>query len=378
LVASALSITYAFSKFFSGVIADRSNPRFFMAIGLIMTGVVNILFGMGSSILFFAIVWGLNGFFQGFGAPPCARLMVHWYAKSERGRWWAAWNTAHNIGGWGIAILAAYCADHWGWRYGLYVPGALCIVGGLFLMERLRDTPESLGLPSVERFSGEAHEETVAKLGAREALYRYVLANPLIWLSAFSYFFLYIMRTAVNDWTLLYFVKEKGYSKTAAGVCVSWFEIGGFFGSLAAGFLSDGIFRGRRGPVNAIFMAGIGVTMLALWTFPQSSPLVDSLLVFASGFFIFGPQLLIGMAAAELAHKQAAGAATGFAGFFGYLGSAVAGYPVGKILMHLGWDGFFMGLIACSGIGVLLLLPMWGVRTGEASPGEAEANAALV
>ena len=85
ILGSVLSITYGISKFGSGVLVDRTNPRYMMAIGLMLTGVFNICFGFSSSILFFAIFWGLNGLFQGFGAPPCAVFLTRWYSHSERG-----------------------------------------------------------------------------------------------------------------------------------------------------------------------------------------------------------------------------------------------------------------------------------------------------
>lgn len=66
ILGSILSITYGLSKFLSGMLSDRSNPRFFMATGLILTGVFNICFGLTSSLLMFAIFWGLNGVFQGW------------------------------------------------------------------------------------------------------------------------------------------------------------------------------------------------------------------------------------------------------------------------------------------------------------------------
>ncbi len=98
ILGSILSITYGMSKFLSGILADKSNPRYFMAIGLILTGILNIFFGLSSSILFFGIFWGLNGWFQGWGSPPCARLLTHWYSQTERGSWWGFWNTSHGVG----------------------------------------------------------------------------------------------------------------------------------------------------------------------------------------------------------------------------------------------------------------------------------------
>jgi OPA family sugar phosphate sensor protein UhpC-like MFS transporter len=104
LLATLFYITYGLSKFFSGIVSDHSNARYFMGFGLIATGVVNILFGFSTSLWAFAL-WALNAFFQGWGAPVCARLLTTWYSRNERGGWWAIWNTAHNVGGALIPIV---------------------------------------------------------------------------------------------------------------------------------------------------------------------------------------------------------------------------------------------------------------------------------
>ncbi len=366
ILGSILSITYGMSKFLSGILADKSNPRYFMAIGLILTGVLNILFGLTSSLLFFAIFWGLNGWFQGWGWPPCARLLTHWYSQKERGTWWGFWNSSHSVGGALIPLLAAFCAEYWGWRYAMYVPGILCIGVGLFVINRLRDTPQSLGLPSIEKFRDDypsAKHEKEKELPMKEILFKYVLTNKYIWLLAISYFFVYIIRTGINDWSVLYLVETKGYSLLTAGACVFWFEIGGVFGSLVAGMASDRIFKGRRGPINVLFSLAVIFAVGALWLSPPGVPLLDFAIMFAIGFLIFGPQMLIGMAAAELSHKKAAGSATGFVGWIAYLGAATAGYPLGKMTQEFGWFGFFVCLAICGGISVTLLLPMWGVKS---------------
>lgn len=156
LLGTILSLTYGASKFLSGILGDKSNPRYFMSIGLILTGIFNICFGASSLWISFAIFWGLNGWFQGWGWPGCAKLLTHWYSQSERGRWWSIWNTSHNLGGALIPLLVAVCVEISGWRFAMYVSGSLCILVGLFLINRLRDTPQSLGLPPIERFKNEA------------------------------------------------------------------------------------------------------------------------------------------------------------------------------------------------------------------------------
>ena len=94
----------------------------------------------------------LNGVFQGWGWPPCAKLLTHWYSQRERGRWWGGWNTCHNVGGALIPIIAGVSAQYWGWQAAMIIPGILGIVMGTLLMNRLRDTPETLGLPTIEDY----------------------------------------------------------------------------------------------------------------------------------------------------------------------------------------------------------------------------------
>jgi MFS transporter, OPA family, sugar phosphate sensor protein UhpC len=365
MLASIFSITYGISKFASGIISDRSNPRYFMAVGLILTGVFNICFGMASSIFLFALFWGFNGWFQGFGWPPCARFLTHWYSHNERGSWWSTWNVSHNVGAFIIPWIVGACLHFFGWRYAMYVPGVLCIMMGLFLINRLRDTPQSLGLPSIEKFRNDYSDSNKdveeRELTTKEILVEYVLLNPYIWLLAVASFFVYFVRTGINDWTALFLLETKGYSQIGANGCVSLFEVGGFFGSLFAGWFSDRIFGAKRGPVNVLFAVGMFSSILLFWSIPPGYMWLDSLSMFLIGFCIFGPQMLIGVAAAELSHKKAAATSTGFAGCFAYMGAAIAGYPLGKITQEIGWNGFFWSLAICCAISVLLLIPMWGV-----------------
>lgn len=367
ILASTLSITYGVSKFASGILGDRSNPRYFMAIGLILTGVLNICFGMSSSILFFALFWGLNGWFQGFGWPGCARLLTHWYSHSERGRWWSVWNISHNAGGAIIPLLAAWAAYYFGWRYAMYIPGGICILGGLFLINRLRDTPQSLGLPSIEEWRNDYDTtERVAsfeekELSTKEALMDYVLKNPYIWLLAFAGFFIYIIRQAFNDWTQLYLIQDKGYDQLSGGFSLTLFEMGGLVGSLFAGWFSDRFTKGRRGPVNILFSLGLLGSTLFFWLAPWHVSFADYLSVFMIGFFVFGPQMLIGLAAAELSHKKAAATATGLVGLVSYIGAAISGYPLGKIADVWGWDGFFVATSSCCVLATIFLIPTWNI-----------------
>ncbi|KFA96448.1 MFS transporter [Vibrio sp. ER1A] len=354
-------LMYGLSKFVSGIISDRSNPRYFMGIGLIASGVVNIVFGLSSSLFVLASLWILNAWFQGWGWPSCSKLLTTWYSRTERGFFWSLWNTAHNVGGAMIPLLVGFLTFHYSWREGFIIPGVISVLIGLFLCWRLRDKPTSMGLPTVGQWRNDklelAQENDGVGLKPKQILWSYVLNNKYIWLLAFSYILVYIVRTAINDWGNLYLTEQHHYSLINANASVSLFEVGGFVGSLVAGWGSDKLFGGNRGPMNLIFAMGIFLSVAALWLMPLTNFVFQSAGFFTIGFFVFGPQMLIGMAAAECSHKDSAGAATGFVGLFAYMGAALAGYPLAMVLEQFHWTGFFVVISVCSAVIGLLLLP---------------------
>lgn len=79
---------------------------------------------------------------------------------------------------------------------------------------------------------------------------------------------------------------------------------------------------------------------------------------FSIGFFVFGPQMLIGLAATEYCHKNAAGTVTGYLGLYAYLGAAIAGWPLSQVMAHYGWTGMFVLLTSAAALMGLLLMPL--------------------
>ena len=72
------AIAYGIGKFVLGAWSDRSNPRYFMPAGLLVTALCNFLFGAVSSYGVHLALWTLNGVAQGMGWAPCGRSLGHW------------------------------------------------------------------------------------------------------------------------------------------------------------------------------------------------------------------------------------------------------------------------------------------------------------
>lgn len=365
LILSLFSVLYGLGKFLNGMLADRANPRFFMSLGLIGAALTNVFFGLSSSLLFFGLFWIMNAWFQSMGWPPCARMLTHWYSPRELGTMWGLWNSSHQFGGAGILILAGFLIGTYGWRSAFMVPALIAVAVAVILMLFLRDTPQSVGLPPVEEYRGEkkpAKDEEESDESFKDILFNDVLKNKFIWCLCLANFFVYIVRIGVLDWAPTFLVEVKGSSLGKAGLKVAGFEIAGIMGAIAAGWMSDRIFNGRRGPANVLFMLALIVCLLYFWKIPAGNGWLDAAALVGVGFLVYGPQMLVGVAAADFASKKAAATATGLTGTFGYLGSTACGLGTGLIVDRWGWDGGFVFFIGSAVIGTVLFLLTWSQR----------------
>ncbi|WP_461537679.1 MFS transporter family glucose-6-phosphate receptor UhpC [Spongorhabdus nitratireducens] len=361
LIGTLFYFIYGLSKFVSGLLSDHANPRYFMAIGLFITGVLNILLGLSASLIVFAAIWSISAFFQGWGWPPCSKVLNCWYSRTERGFWWGLWNTTQSVGGTIAPVFLGWLVMILSWQYGLGAAGLLAILVSFFIVYRVRDKPETMGLPTVGQWRNDqqeiAHEQEGLGLSNKEILLQYVLNNKMLWLLGLAYILVFIVKTAISDWGNLYLIETHGYSLLEANSALSASEIGGLIGCLVAGWGSDWWFQGNRGPMNSIFAIGVCIAVFGLWMIPDAGFIAQIALFFIFGFFIYGPHMLIGIAAIECSHKSAAGASNGFVSLFAYVGAAISGYPVALIMESYGWNGFFVTLATCSVIVIALFIP---------------------
>jgi OPA family glycerol-3-phosphate transporter-like MFS transporter len=354
---TGLSIAYGISKFLMGSVSDRSNPRRFMTLGLLLTSAVTFAFGtipaIYGSLAAIVALQTLNGWFSGMGWPPCGKTMVHWFSTKERGVTVAVWNVAHNIGGGlvaSLALLGVMLFDDWGAKF--YFNAGVAALIAILVAILLRDTPQSCGLPPIEQYKNDYppdysadHERTFT---FREIFFGHVLNNKFLWAIAVANAFAYFVRYGVVDWIPTYLQTAKGFSFQQSSWAWAAFEYAAIPGTILCGLVSDRVFKGRRAPATILFMA-LTLGALGVYGLNRHGPLwIDIVSLIAIGFFVYGPIMIIGLHALDLVPKKAAGTAAGFTGFFGYVfGSAIAGAGVGWIADQWGWGGVFATMMAC-------------------------------
>jgi phosphoglycerate transporter family protein len=355
-------LLYGVSRFVNGMWADRANARNFMVAGLLLSVGANVFFGFSSTVLLLGIAWMINGWVQGMGFPPCCRLMTHWFPPEKLATKMSIWNTSHSIGAWVAVVFCGYVVG-FGWRWCFFAPAILCTVAGGILWLLLRDTPSSVGLPEIKVSDGAAGDHEDKNSSDYKAFVRkQVFQNPYIWWISLANFFVYVLRFAVLDWGPTLLKEMKGFSLQHAGWIVAAFEVSGLIGMLLAGWATDRFFKGR-GPRMCVFcMIGACLSFLLFWKVSGSTPALGILFLCFAGFFIYGPQALIGITAANLATKRAAATASGFTGLFGYASTIVSGWGLGLLVQTSGWDTAFGALLAIGALGTFMFILAWPAK----------------
>ena len=360
-------LLYGVSKFANGIIADRADARIFMAIGLIVSAVLNICFGLSTAVVTLGVFWMLNGWFQGMGYPPCARLLTHWFSPKELATKMSIWNASHSLGAGAIVILCGFLVKHFeDWRICFFVPAGLAIAASIALLFWLRDTPESVGLPEVEgtqEISLSADSARVPWANYKTLLWDRVFSDRYIWIVSAANFFVYIIRYAVLDWGPTMLQEAKGIQLSWAGWMVAAFEVAGLAGMLATGWITDRVFKGRAAPVSLICMLFCGAALFLFSQVPGRYVWLNTGLLMAAGFFIYGPQALVAVIVANLATKRAAATAVGLTSIFGYGSTVLSGWGMGMLVQRSGWSAAFACLVITAVVGAVLFAAALPART---------------
>jgi len=383
LIGSGLFYAYAFGKLVNGFLADHANLKYFFAVGVFVSALINVAMGFNTALVVAVALWALNGWFQGFGAPAGVVAMAQWFTASERGRAYGIWSTAHSIGEGLTFLVVAALVSTWGWRAGFWGPGLACVVVAIGCVWLMQDRPETLGLPAANQWKA----RHVASPGSEVAppavpvelpgdtwnQQKGVLRRPAIWILALSAGLTYVTRYAINSWGILYLQEARGLSLMQAGGVISVNTLSGILGAVSYGFLSDKLFRGRRPPANLLFsvleLAGLGMIFFA----PTAS---TAFLTFA--FFIYGFGLtglvtsLGGLFAVDIVPRRAAGAVMGFVGVFSYLAAAVQenisgflierGVQIVDGVRHYDFSSAITFWLGCTLLSAILPATLWRVR----------------
>jgi len=340
-ILGATKISYAVGQLLNGQLSERFSPRKLLAIGMLGTAVLNVLFGFGTALYFLIFIWACNGYSQSLGWTPCVRVLVNWFPVHRRGKVIGFIGTGYQATAVATFLVSGYAAQTYGWRGALWVPAGIMAVAAVVMLVFLREHP-----PDRDNIADPDGTFSAATIGPRNdprhsvtENFLLTISNPALWLLGVSLGLLNACRYGFLDWGLTHLkeVQETGVGIAALKYAV--LPLGAVAGSYVAGWASDRFFGSRRAPVTCLLLVALALLSLTYDYVARTSMPATIVLLVCIGFCIYGPQALhVGTAPADLARRGTSAAAAGFVNCLGYAGAAGGDYFTGRTLDAYGWE----------------------------------------
>ncbi|KAL4282631.1 hypothetical protein GQ457_16G004670 [Hibiscus cannabinus] len=390
--------SYAIGMYFAGHVGDRVDLRLFLVFGMMGSGLLTIIFGFGYwfDVHVFGYFIGVQivcGVFQSIGWPCVVAVVGNWFGKEKRGLIMGVW-TSHTSVGNIIGSVVASGVLEFGWGWSFLLPGLLVIVVGVLIFCFLVVSPDDLGFEMVateKEIEMNVEGESSGTLEKMESDEAGLLENkdsdstaaigfleawklPGVAPFAFCLFFSKLVAYTFLYWLPFYIrhtaVAGVHLSHKTAGILSTIFDIGGIFGGVLAGFISD-IIDARA--VTSVTFLLLSIPSLILYRIYGSVSMVTNLsLMFISGLLVNGPYSLITTAvAADLGtqdlikgNSRALATVTAIIDGTGSVGAALGPLLAGYISTR-GWNSVFFMLIFAIFLASLFLIRLAKTEIGR-------------
>ena len=328
-IGAVFLIAYTLGQFASAAFGTWLGPRIILLVGMALSVVCNIIFGFADSYETFMVFMAVNGLAQAAGWPSCVGTISSWLRKEERGTIMGVWATCYQVGGVAATAWAAMWLSEAGFRGAFFASSMVLLAIWFVVFFFQRNAPEDRGLPTLPEDEG--IEEQDKSSASQKTLWPRVLIINILLIGLF-YFGVKFIRYALWSWVPFIMENNYGLAGDDAAYVSLIFDFAGLFGTLAAGYYSDKIFRGKRTPVAFIMLVGMMLSCTALFIVAPMGAFYFAIALAPVGFMLFGPDsLMTGAAAMDVGSKRVALAAAGIINGMGACGSVVQEFVVSRM-----------------------------------------------
>lgn len=379
---------YALAFLINGPLTDKIGGKRAMLIGALGAAAANL--GMGLYVqhvialpdpkaaplaLVLSILYGVNMYFQSYGAVAIVKVNAHWFHVRERGTFsgifgimistglFLAFDVSERI----LKIAAGggpVTPEHTRWVF--FAPALL--LGAFFILEAflLKDTPGQAGHRDFDTGDASSGEEGAPPAPVYDVI-KAMLTNKVIMTIALVEFCTGVIRNGVMHWYRI-LAKEK----IAAGILGGWkytsdnwglmLMIAGVIGGVFAGLVSDKLFQSRRAPAAGFLYATAAVATLLMIPALQGEGWALGALMFLMSICVIGTHgLLSGTATMDFGGRRGAATAVGIIDGFVYLGTGLQSLALGYLTTK-SWTYWPLFLAPFSMAGFAMLLTIWNAK----------------
>lgn len=350
-ILGSLKVTYGVGQLINGQLAEKISPRRLLAIGMLGSALLNLVFGLGTGMYFLLFVWACNGYFQSLGWPPTMRVAARWFEPSARGRAIGIIGTGYQLTGALTFVIAGWSAQWFGWQGAVFVPAALLTVGAVHMLFTLEERPPTT--PEQPRPAVEATNTWRGNVAA-------TLGNGQLWFLAVALGLVNACRYGFLDWGVSHLMHMQPSGLGVSALKYSILPLGGIVGTLLAGWATDRFFDSRRVPVIVGMLVALSALVLTYDAIVRTNVILSVISLGLIGALVFGPQvLLVGTTPVDLARPGTAAAACGFVNFVGYLGAAAGDQVTGYLVDTYDWHAALYFWAGCALAAAVVVAPLW-------------------
>ena len=311
----------------------------------------------------FSLLYGINMYFQSFGAVSIVKINASWFHVRERGVFGAIFGILISLGIYFAFDVGEMIVEAFELPWVFFAPAALIAILGGAVLFMVKDTPGEAGYDDFDTADASSGDDG-PRLPA-VAVFKMMLSSSVVMTIASIEFCSGFLRQAIMQWYRTY---AKGIGQTESFVYENWGMLlccAGIMGGVFAGTISDHVFSSRRGPVAAVLYGLMLISAIVL-VFLIGSPALPWLIVFMSMCVIGVHGMLSGTASMDFGGRKNVGVAVGIIDGFVYAGTAVMSFTYGAILPEGdaqatldNWTAWPVAMIPVAILGLVLARRVW-------------------
>nr|XP_056714217.1 glucose-6-phosphate exchanger SLC37A1 [Euleptes europaea] len=407
---------YAVGMYLSGIIGERLPIRYYLTGGMFASGLFTAMFGLGyfcniHNLWFYIAAQIANGLVQTTGWPSVVTCIGNWFGKGRRGFIMGLWNSHTSVGN----ILGSLIAGSWVstcWGLSFVVPGVIISVMGIVCYLFLIEHPEDINSASTSTNNSKSYMNgsnrfniQTPKLSTKETSrsqwhlkqdpemqcllsdnancvkplnhnsgvcegyenghsaisFTGALRIPGVVEFSLCLLFAKLVSYTFLFWLPLYITNVDNLNAKEAGDLSTLFDVGGIFGGILAGIISDRL--KKRASTCGIMLLIAAPTLYVFSAVSKKGLEATIVMLLICGALVNGPYALITTAvSADLGtHKSLKGNAralstvTAIIDGTGSVGAALGPLLAG-LLSHTGWNNVFYMLMVADACALLFLL----------------------
>ena len=346
---------YAAGQFINGWLGEKVQPRFMIAGGLFLAGIMNILMATAQNSIMLMIIWGACGFCCSMLWPPIIRAVSTWTTPEISQASAASLSVTIPVGTILADLVCAAALKVSGWRAAFVVCGTILVVVsvGLYisfltLKQHTSDKPAEITSESEEKSA----PKTVAHAGVK-------LFCAGIVFTGFAIIFNGMIKDGLDLWIPTVLTEQFVLDAEIVAVIVTVLPILNIVGVYFAKFLFSKFNMTELGCTALMFAistAALGVVLLMMQTSATgllTAIIVTLLLAFSSASMLGANTMILTFIPLHFAKIGRASFLSGTLNCFSYAAAAVSSIAIGAVSEVFSWKGVFVAFVAAALLGAI-------------------------